>query len=121
MWNDANHNGIQDAGETGISGVTVTFYASNGTTVLGTTTTDANGLYHFTGLTAGTYYVGFTAPGGYTISPQYQGSDTSKDSNANVTTGMSDAVTLTAGQTDDTIDAGMYQAASLAPGRLCVE
>ena len=94
--------------------MTVTLYASNGTTVLGTTTTDANGLYHFTGLTAGTYYVGFTAPGGYTISPQYQGSDTSKDSNANVTTGMSDAVTLTAGQTDDTIDAGMYQPAAWA-------
>ena len=30
VWNDANENGIQDAGETGILGVTVMFCASNG-------------------------------------------------------------------------------------------
>ncbi len=119
VWNDTNHNGIQDAGETGISGVTVTLYGSNGTTVLGTTTTAADGSYHFTGLAAGTYYVGFSTPSGYVFSPQYAGSDTSKDSNANVTTNvttgtnMSDVVTLTAGQTDNTIDAGLYQPAAL--------
>ena len=37
----------------------------------------------------------------------------SKDRNANVMTGMSDAATLMAGQTDDMIDAGMYQLAGI--------
>ena len=51
-------------------------------TVLGMMMTDANGLYQFTGPTAGTYYVGFMVPAVYTISPQYQGSYMSKDRNA---------------------------------------
>ena len=77
-----------------------------------TTKTDASGLYQFTNLLPGTYYVGFTLLGGYHFSPQYStavGHTTENDSNANITTGMSDAVTLTAGQTDNTIDAGMWQ------------
>ncbi len=111
VWNDVNANGIQDTGETGINGVTVTLYGSDGTTVIGTPTTTApDGSYHFTNLAPGTYYVGFTAPSGYMFSPQYAtGSTTSNDSNANPTTGMTDAITLTAGETDDTIDAGMYK------------
>ena len=46
IWNDANINGIQDAGETGIASVTVNLYNSAGTQV-GTTTTDTNGEYYF--------------------------------------------------------------------------
>ena len=124
VWDDANHNGIQDAGENGIGGVTVTLYGLDGTTVIGTTTTAADGSYHFTNLAAGTYYVGFSTPSGYTFTTQYAaGSTTSNDSNANTTTNvttgtnMSDAVTLTAGETDNTIDAGLYQPAAL--GDLC--
>ena len=111
VWNDANANGIQDSGETGISGVTVTLYGSDGTTMIGTpTTTAADGSYHFTNLAPGTYYVGFTKPSGYVFSPEYApGSTTGNDSNANVGTGKSDAVTLTAGQIDNTIDAGLYK------------
>ncbi|MBK9463112.1 MAG: carboxypeptidase regulatory-like domain-containing protein [Sphingobacteriales bacterium] len=48
VWLDANGDGIQDAGETGISGITVTLTYPDGTTA--TTTTDANGSYVFTGL-----------------------------------------------------------------------
>ena len=49
---DINKNGIQDAGEPGIAGVTVTLY-TNGVASL-TTLTNASGLYSFTGLTPGT-------------------------------------------------------------------
>ncbi len=65
VWYDNNSNGTQDAGEPGVAGVTVTLYASNGTTVVATTVTDANGNYLFTGLPAATdYIVGITPPAG---------------------------------------------------------
>ncbi len=57
IWRDWNGNGVQDAGEEGIAGVTVKLYAADGTTLLATTTTDANGNYSFPGLVAGTYVV----------------------------------------------------------------
>ncbi len=57
VWADANDNGVVDAGEAGIAGVTVRLIAANGTTVLATTTTNAAGQYLFTGLAAGTYSV----------------------------------------------------------------
>jgi hypothetical protein len=45
IWFDANGNGIQDADENGISGVTVQLRI--GGTVIGTAVTDANGEYYF--------------------------------------------------------------------------
>ncbi len=57
VWRDWNGNGTQDAGEEGIPGVTVQLYAANGTTLLATAVTDANGYYNFKGLTDGTYVV----------------------------------------------------------------
>jgi len=51
-------------GGTPRSGVTVTLYASNGTTVLATTTTDASGNYSFNA-SQGNYIVGITAPSGF--------------------------------------------------------
>ncbi len=47
VWLDSNGNGLQDANEPGIANVTVHLYAADGTTLLHTTTTDANGNYVF--------------------------------------------------------------------------
>ncbi|HPI70595.1 MAG TPA: SdrD B-like domain-containing protein, partial [Tenuifilaceae bacterium] len=47
VWADTDYDGIQDAGEAGIGNVTINLYASNGTTLLGTTTTDAGGNWYF--------------------------------------------------------------------------
>lgn len=64
IYNDAN-------GPTGgvngtlMSGTTVTLYAANGTTVLATTTSDANGNYSFSANLSTSYVVGVTAPSGY--------------------------------------------------------
>jgi len=113
VWNDLNADGIQDAGEPGIQNVTVHLLDSGGATIA-TTTTDASGLYHFTNLTPGTYSVGFVKPGGYTFSLPIQGSDITKDSNADTTTGITTtSFTLASGDNNITIDAGMYQSASL--------
>jgi uncharacterized repeat protein (TIGR01451 family) len=107
VWNDVNNNGIQDDGESGVAGVTVNLLDS-GNNVLATTTTDASGLYTFTNLAPGSYVVEFVKPAGTLFSPQFQGGDPAKDSNANPTTGKSDLVTLVAGQFDETIDAGLF-------------
>ncbi|MBL7815790.1 MAG: hypothetical protein JNL70_12320 [Saprospiraceae bacterium] len=51
VWKDTDADGIQDAGEPAMQGVTVKLYAANGTTVLATATTDANGAYYFSSKT----------------------------------------------------------------------
>ncbi|MEP7134943.1 MAG: SdrD B-like domain-containing protein, partial [Chloroflexota bacterium] len=112
VWNDLNANGIQDAGEAGIPNVSVELFNAAGVSQ-GTTTTNASGAYNFTGLTPGDYYVVFTVPAGYTLSPQDQGVNDAVDSDANPLTGRTATTTLTAGENDLTWDAGLYQKASL--------
>ena len=55
VWLDEDGDGVQDAGEPGIAGVTVTLTLPNGTTI--TTVTDGDGLYLFDNLVPGTYTV----------------------------------------------------------------
>ncbi|NJN84122.1 MAG: hypothetical protein HC802_18830 [Caldilineaceae bacterium] len=56
VWNDANGNGVQDGGETGIPGVTLSLYNITGT-LLDNLVTDSNGNYTFIGLPDGVYTV----------------------------------------------------------------
>ncbi|RMD81937.1 MAG: hypothetical protein D6823_01725, partial [Chloroflexi bacterium] len=113
VWEDRNGNGVQDSGEPGIDGVTVTLYRADGTTVA-TTTTAADGSYSFTGLVPGEYYLIFSnLPSGYVFTVADQGSDNTVDSDADPTTGRTANFTLTSGQTDTTWDAGLFGVASI--------
>ncbi len=68
IWNDANGDGQQDVGESGISGITLTLYEddASGTfdgvysTSVGTATTDQYGHYIFDGIAPGAYVVQVT-------------------------------------------------------------
>jgi len=64
---DANNDGVADASEPRLTGVTIklTGTDSNGNSVNLTTTTDAFGIYNFGNLRAGTYTLKVTAPAGY--------------------------------------------------------
>lgn len=66
VYHDRNNNGLQEAGEEGISGVTMqllnadgtpVYVNNNGTQMAVTTVTDANGDYAFENLFAGTYQI----------------------------------------------------------------
>lgn len=110
VWEDLNGNGIQEAGEPGVSGITVELYTGSGV-FSGTTTTDANGLYQFNDLTPGDYYVEFTLPSGYTYTLATQGGDPSLDSDAD-NSGQTSTVTLNPGQSDMSLDAGIVAIAN---------
>lgn len=77
VWHDVNGNGVQEPGEPGIAGVTVTL----GGAASATTTTDANGAYRFGGLAAGSYTVTVAAPAGFVATTANAGGDANLDSN----------------------------------------
>lgn len=106
VWEDKNNNGIQDAGEPGIAGVTVNLFKCDNTSA-GTATTDINGFYKFDNLMPGCYYVKFTTPAGYSASPSNQGNDDTKDSDS--VGGTTGNYTLVSGEYNDTVDAGFYK------------
>jgi len=107
VWLDANENGIQDADESGVANVTVKLYS--GSSLLKTTVTNSTGMYLFSDLVAGSYQVEFVLPSGYLFSQQDQGTDDSKDSDADITTGKTIIISLAAGQNDLKWDAGIYR------------
>ena len=59
VWHDADGDGVQDPGETGIQDVTIDLIqlVSGSRSLLDTQTTDSSGFYEFTDLNSGTYIV----------------------------------------------------------------
>jgi len=85
VWVDKDNDGIQDSDEIGLADITVNLYKDS--THVDTRTTGLNGEYLFEPLGEGTYHLEFVLPNGYKFSPQDQGGDDTKDSDANTTTG----------------------------------
>jgi protocatechuate 3,4-dioxygenase beta subunit len=114
VWNDLNGNGQQDSGaETnGLGNVIVHLYDA-GNAVIGVATSTVTGAYAFTNLAAGTYTVSFTPPANYLSTTSNVGNDAS-DSDTLAGTNRTAAVTLTSGQTDNSVDAGFYAAGSIS-------
>jgi len=102
VWNDADGDGVQETGESGLVGWKVSI---TGNGVNRTTTTGADGAYSFSGLTAGSYTVCVSPATGY--NPTY---DRDGISTANCA-----SVTLTTGQSRTDVDFG-YRAATNTSG-----
>ena len=120
VWYDRDRDGIQDAGEGGVPGVTVELYRDGQTCKrdmpLATTTTGSDGRYLFDNLAAGSYFVCFdltTLPAGYEVTAQNAGGDDALDSDADPTTGVTASTgSLSAGQSNLTLDMGIRQTAA---------
>ncbi len=106
VWNDSNANGIQDANESGIAGVSVKLLNAAGAVQL-TTTTDNQGNYLFNQLAPGTYTVQVTAPNNYSFTGSNQGNNDTLDSDVDPLTGKTQAITLITGETNISYDAGL--------------
>jgi hypothetical protein len=108
VWNDVINNGIQDASEIGVSGVTVNLLDATSNVILATLTTDAYGAYHFCDLNPGSYKVKFTLLANYVFSGLDLGGNDLLDSDPNPTTGVTGIYTLLAGGDNISVDAGIY-------------
>lgn len=118
---DANGNGVFDAGDSGLAGVTVQLTGAGLDGLFGTSdditlteTTDANGAYLFDGLNAGDYKVTFLRTGaaaGLAFTTQGAAADdaVNNDSDADVVTGMTDSFSLDIGEAERDIDAGLIK------------
>ena len=112
VWEDKNANGIQETGEPGISGVEVLLFNADNVQIA-SKITDPNGFYEFTNLEPGNYGVRFVKPQPYIFSLKDQGLDDKKDSDADPNSGLTDVISLSPGERDTTIDAGLYRLGSI--------
>lgn len=72
VWDDMDNSGTVNGAETGISGVDVQLWSADGSQLLDTDTTDANGIYTFTGLSQGDYLLRIPAA-------EFEGAGTLRD------------------------------------------
>lgn len=123
VWQD-DGNGIQDVGEAGVEGVSVSLYGDLNddgvidfdNELIDTATTDSTGFYEFLDLTAGVQYqVKFDKPANSNFTVALQGSDRALDSDVDVNTGLSGFVTLKPGEHNPTIDAGILGGTGSSP------
>lgn len=115
VWNDTDGDGEQDIGELGEDGVSVELTGTNpdGSTFTLTDTTSGGGAYLFSNLRPGAYQLVFTLPTGFVFTianaagvADTLDSDVNRNGNASATLGI--------GESNTTIDAGLYVAGSLA-------
>ncbi|MBK7204131.1 MAG: hypothetical protein IPH87_27055 [Anaerolineae bacterium] len=110
VWNDANGDGLQTAGESGLGSVQVNLFSAVGV-LLDSTMTQASGAFALLAA-PGDYYLEFVAPASYVFTQPNQGANPALDSDADPLSGQTPVFTLGAAA-DLTWDAGLHLTASL--------
>jgi gliding motility-associated-like protein/uncharacterized repeat protein (TIGR01451 family) len=119
VWSDDNMNGIQDLGETGISGIEIQLWSpgqdgikgNNDDVLFSSEFTDLNGFYAFAPGVAGPFYLQLnlsTVPQNYQITLINAGNDDNLDSDAN-SMGMTDLFFFDNIQDDLSFDFGLFE------------
>jgi protocatechuate 3,4-dioxygenase beta subunit len=109
VWTDLNRDGQRVGSEPPVGGVTVQLL-DNANTVLQSTSTDISGQYAFMNINPGTYKVKFIPPVGYLGLTLANVGNDATDSDPTVATATTDPITLVAGQSNTTTDAGLWVA-----------
>jgi hypothetical protein len=114
-WRDTNGDGIRGSGEAAQSGVRVVLYRVEEQVEHREMTayTDGDGRYHFANyiFVPGDYFLEFTAPPNYRFAPAHAGTDGTLDSDVDPDTNRSSTITVSPGQIDNALDAGLiYEA-----------
>ena len=113
IWQDVDGDGIQDAGEPGVAGITVQLWNAENTMLLDSAVTNANGNYTVTAPVPGDYRIRVVPFAGSSFSPKNQGADDTKDSDINsnfllLHYGFTDVITIASNVISITsIDAGL--------------
>lgn len=119
VWLDNNKNGLQDSGESGISGVRIMALDESGE-IVDSTQTDNNGRYVFNALLPGLYRLQFQIDSIYKFTRPNQGINEDIDSDVtNLTHGLTDLISVAAGIFLTNIDAGIYRKPRLLPASVC--
>lgn len=123
VFTDVNQDGIQNTGDTPLSGVKVQLYKADGVTFIKEVTTDINGKYLFDSLQTDSYKVKFVLPSGKTFVTPNVGTS-AEDSDAGVG-GFSGVINIDVtkpsgdlGRNNLTIDAGIKTVCNINPGTL---
>jgi len=103
---DENTNGVDDAGDTDVANQQVILLNADATGIVKMTTTDAQGNYSFADLEPGDYRVVFQPAADKEFVAKNAGNDDTDDSDVNAN-GMTDPVTVVAGQNSADVDAGV--------------
>ena len=121
VWSDDNRNGLQDAGEAGIANVVINLYDESNQ-LQGTTNTDENGLYGFSDLDPGMYYIEVEYPQDLTATVNV---NTDPALNSDITDGNGEGTTdlfnLTSGINNIDIDAGLGLAGAEIHGEVWID
>ncbi len=118
VWLDEDADGIQDNGESGISGINVTLHYASDDTIAASDTTDGSGYYLFEDVNPGTYYVQFNdlrTVRPYVVSKANATSD-SKDSDGvqgEQTQTRTPDFTMASDEVNLTFDLGLYEYAEV--------
>lgn len=106
-WLDADANGLQDDTEVGAAGIDVALHRANGTLV-STTTTNNSGIYNFSNVAPGAYYLAFSnLPAGLVATAQSLGGNAEKDSDVNPTTNQTAVFNIAACTVNNEFDFGL--------------
>lgn len=107
VWEDLNKNGLQDDGEPGIGGIEVIIFRSFGVP-FDTVFTNSEGIYKFTELRQGLYFIQFMIPQTFTITLTDQGVNDDIDNDADET-GTTPLISLASGAELTSVDCGIFQ------------
>jgi len=120
VWVDADSDGVQDQGESGLAGAVLTLTDMSGNPVtdifgrtVATQTTSSTGEYLFDFLPLGQYKVNITYPTGYVATTAGAGSDRAVDSSTNTATSVN---LPNDGDADLTLDFGVVPPAKVSVG-----